>query len=146
MKKGSRNPSFPSSPAPKAPTESPEEISPEWVRERRRELRVTLEDHHLVVRLHSVAAFLELFAHNISLGGMFLASPELHPVGTVLHFRFLAEEEKEVLSGTGIVTWVREKPEGRAPRGMGIRFLELSPELKAFVERIVTLQRKEVPR
>lgn len=65
-------------------------------------------------------------------------------MGTVIRFRFEAEEEGEILEGTGIVTWVREKPEGRAPRGMGIRFLELSPELKAFVEKIVATQKKEV--
>jgi uncharacterized protein (TIGR02266 family) len=133
-----------SHPPPSNPTGSKEEVSPEWVQERRREVRVILEDHHLKVRVHSVAAFLQLFAHNISMGGMFLASPELHPVGTVIRFQFETEEEGEILEGTGIVTWVREKTEGRTPRGMGIRFLELSPPLKAFVEKIVAIQKKEV--
>lgn len=121
-----------------------EEISPHWIQERRREVRVTLEDHHLIVRVHSVAAFFEIFAHNISMGGMFLASPELHPVGTVLHFRFETEEKDAVLEGRGIVTWVREKSERGAPRGIGIRFIELSPELKSFIEQIVKVQKKEL--
>ena len=88
--------------------------------------------------------FLDQFAHNISRGGMFLASEEVFPPGTVIRFQFLLEEEGEELEGTGIVSWVREEGTRYAPRGMGIRFVELSPALKAWIRRITETQRKEV--
>jgi uncharacterized protein (TIGR02266 family) len=90
-----------------------------------------------------MADFLERYAHNISLSGMFLASEEIVPVGTVLYFQFQFEEDPP-LSGEGIVTWVRDKGAPGKPRGMGIRFLNISPSMEEWLKRIVKVQKEEI--
>ena len=79
---------------------------------------------------------------NLSRGGVFLAAQTLFPVGlrAMVHLAELpGTEENEVLETQGQVSWLAESgdPEAGLPRGMGIRFVELSPHLQERLDAIV---------
>jgi len=114
--------------------------TPTGIRERRRHVRVNLGDNTIQVRMASLADFLDLYAYNISSGGMFIASDQLLDVGAYIVFCFeLGGGER--LEGSGQVTWIRESHGVRGPRGMGVRFVELQPDTAALVKKIVDRQR-----
>ena len=83
--------------------------------------------------------FLFSYIQNISEMGIFIRSDEPLPVGTSLRMRF-GPEGSERLELEGKVTWVNPlKPHGDNPNpGMGVRFLNLTPELR---ERVVDMVR-----
>lgn len=79
---------------------------------------------------------------NLSRGGAFLAAQTLLPVGlqAALHLAGLpGTEEDEVLETMGEVSWLLESDDPRAglPRGMGIRFVGISPELQDRLDAMV---------
>jgi type IV pilus assembly protein PilZ len=83
--------------------------------------------------------FLFSYIQNISEMGIFIRSDNPLPIGTTLQLRF-APDGQEPIELTGEVTWVNPyRPFGdNLNPGMGVRFRELSPELR---ERIVSLVR-----
>jgi type IV pilus assembly protein PilZ len=83
--------------------------------------------------------FLFSYIQNISEMGIFIRSDDPFPVGTVLSLSF-APEGQEPIELSGEVTWVNPyRPFGDNPNpGMGLRFRDLTPELR---ERIVELVR-----
>lgn len=76
----------------------------------------------------------QLLSANISEGGLFLASEQLKPIGTKLHFEFRVQDGGEAITGYGIVRWVESDPEKR--RGMGIQFVEINPEGKKIISEL----------
>ena len=80
------------------------------------------------------------FTHNISEGGLFIATNHIHPLGTPLEFTFTLDDRPEPIEMRGVVRWVRE-PEAvsEMPPGIGIEFEDLTPEhlrrIQAFIER-----------
>jgi type IV pilus assembly protein PilZ len=83
--------------------------------------------------------FLFAYLKNISVMGIFIRTNEPQPVGTRLRLRFHVDDA-EPLVLDGEVTWinpVRIKGENINP-GMGVRFIELTPERR---EQVVALVR-----
>jgi len=76
----------------------------------------------------------QLLLDNISEGGLFLASEQLKPVGTKLHFEFRVQDGGETISGFGIVRWIESDPDKR--KGMGIQFVEINPEGKKIISEL----------
>jgi type IV pilus assembly protein PilZ len=83
--------------------------------------------------------FLFSYIQNISEMGIFIRSDDPFPIGTVLQLRFVPDGQ-EPLEMSGEVTWINPyRPFGdNLNPGMGVRFRELSSELR---ERIVSLVR-----
>jgi type IV pilus assembly protein PilZ len=83
--------------------------------------------------------FLFSYIQNISEMGIFIRSDTPLPVGTVLELRF-APDGQTAMQLLGEVTWINPyRPFGdNLNPGMGVRFRELSPDLR---ERIVALVR-----
>jgi type IV pilus assembly protein PilZ len=83
--------------------------------------------------------FLFSYIQNISEMGIFIRSDDPFPIGTVLQLRFVPDGQ-EPLEMSGEVTWINPyRPFGdNLNPGMGVRFRELSAELR---ERIVSLVR-----
>lgn len=107
--------------------------------EERDRLRVPCGGHAI---LQHEAGCLTASIVNLSRGGVFLAASTLFPVGIVTTV-FLADipgsTEGEVLELEGEVTWVASSgvPEAGLPRGMGLRFLNVSDGLRERLDSLV---------
>jgi len=76
---------------------------------------------------------------NLSVGGMFLITKNPLPEQTRLRLRFCLPKDKNPVNALARVLWVREAVSApHLPPGMGVQFLECSPEdrqrIRAFVE------------
>src|SRR5262245_4317444 len=95
------------------------------------------------LRYQALDQFISKFAINISRGGLFLSSRNPKPIGTRLQFEIRLADDTPVIEGSGEVRWIREydRNEPNQPHGMGIRFLEVKPESRALIERIIQHRR-----
>lgn len=92
--------------------------------------------------------FLESFSVNISAGGIFVATEAILTVGTELHFKFQLPVNEGHLSCLGRVAWVNhpdwiKKP--KLPVGMGIEFIDISPDLRRQLDLFVEHQNADTP-
>lgn len=96
-------------------------------------------DTSISVDYSSGDTFLFSYIQNISEMGIFIRSDSPMPVGTVLELRF-APDGQTAVELLGEVTWINPyRPFGdNLNPGMGVRFRDLSPELR---EKIVALVR-----
>lgn len=103
-----------------------------------RETRIPLAAH---VRLQyaSILDFHESQSVNISRSGMFVASDNPGPVGSLLDFEFCLEDGLVLLKGKGEVVRVTHAPLS----GMGVRFRELDEESRKCIARIVEINEQE---
>jgi len=77
------------------------------------------------------------YVSNVSKSGAFIRTQDPWPVGTKLNLKFtLVVEDPEILEGVGEVVRVSDKP-----RGMGVRFVELSEKSKTLIEQLLEKQR-----
>ena len=101
--------------------------------ERRTAQRVQLDAD---VSLYSSTTFWAGIAEDISEGGLFVATYQLEPIGTVMDLRFELPTGQAV-AVRGVVRWLREVMDEGTP-GMGIQFQDLSPAdadiIKSFVK------------
>lgn len=95
-------------------------------------------DASISVDYWSGETFLFSYIQNISEMGIFIASNDPLPVGTMLQLRFAPAGESP-LEMEGEVVWVNPyKISGDNPNpGMGVRFTQLTPELRERVVGIV---------
>ncbi len=93
------------------------------------------------VKCEDVDKFVELYATNISTGGIFIQSRKLYPKGTLLKFEIQLKGGQPVMRGRGVVVWKREPAlpgaKSQVP-GMGVKFLQLDPSSAQLVKRIVS--------
>lgn len=87
--------------------------------------------------------FVEQYSNDISRGGLFIKSKKPMKVGTLLKFEFQLKDESPLIHGVGRVVWRREPDQGGAA-GMGIKFIKMDPESRAFVQKIVE-ERADAP-
>src|SRR4051794_33366564 len=83
-----------------------------------------------------VDTFTERFAPNVTRGGIFLASRDPRPVGTVVRFEVSLVSGTPVLVGKGRVTWTKahDPTEPTRPYGMGVQFIELDRASRAVLD------------
>jgi uncharacterized protein (TIGR02266 family) len=75
---------------------------------------------------------------NLSLGGAFVASSEILPVGAVLELCISVPELDRCIVASGEVRWRRPSEEASdASAGMGVRFLDLGPEPREAIEALL---------
>lgn len=100
--------------------------------ERRQSPRMVVE---LDVSLHARTDFYGGFTENLSLGGTFIATHLLKPVGETLAFSLFLPQIDFTVRGTGEVRWHRSLSEvANSPPGMGIRFVTLEAGSAAAIE------------
>ena len=73
---------------------------------------------------------------NVSELGIFLLSDEPLPPGSVLELEFNAPESRHPICVTGQVRWVEEGGL-QTESGMGIQFIDLTPDLKARLRSLI---------
>ncbi len=87
----------------------------------------------------TIDEFIEQYSIDISKGGIFIKSRQPMAVGTLLKFEFQLKDNSPLIQGVGRVVWKRDadpaKPDLAA--GMGIKFIKMTPESRAVVDRIV---------
>jgi uncharacterized protein (TIGR02266 family) len=95
------------------------------------------------LRFDRFHGFVEQYSENLSLGGMFLHSDELPPLGADVTVEFRLEDGFELIRGRGRVAWVREPEDDAGPAGFGLRFLELTPGSRELIFRLVERRVRE---
>jgi uncharacterized protein (TIGR02266 family) len=88
------------------------------------------------IRYQSILDFHETQSVNISRSGMFVSSSDIQPVGTTIDFELALSDGLSLLKGKGEVVRVTSM-------GMGVRFRELDPEARRFLDRIIQVNEQE---
>ncbi len=92
----------------------------------------------VVVEFDRFSGFLAETSANLSLGGMFLTTRYLKPVGSELQFEVRLKDAAPLIRGRGVVAWTRWQDQGpRRPAGMGVRFVELDADSRELIYKIV---------
>jgi type IV pilus assembly protein PilZ len=97
-------------------------------------------DTSIAVDYASGETFLFAYLQNISEMGIFIRTDHPAVIGTRLRLRFHSDAEEHPLTLDGVVTWInplRASGDNLNP-GMGVRFMELSPDKR---EQVVSLVR-----
>lgn len=91
-----------------------------------------------------VDTLVERFSANVTRGGIFLASRDPKPVGTVIRFEVSLLGGTCVLAGEGRVTWVKpfDPTAPTRPHGMGVSFTRLDSGSREMFRRLV--ERREI--
>ncbi|HVE84102.1 MAG TPA: TIGR02266 family protein [Myxococcales bacterium] len=86
-------------------------------------------------RFNSLEDFLAEYATNLSPGGIFIATEDPSPVGTMLHLQFSLKDGSKLIEGMGRVAHVNQAGPGQ-PRGMGIEFVQFDEDSMALIRKI----------
>ena len=90
-------------------------------------VEVTLESEH---------NFFTGLTSDLSGSGLFVATPEIRPVGVRIHLRFTLSTSSEVIEAITEVRWVRMRSltGGGGEAGMGLKFMQLTPRAKQAIK------------
>lgn len=93
------------------------------------------------VDFHSEHNFFAGLSTDVSEGGLFVATHELRPVGTLLEVKLSLPGDETPIAAKVEVRWLREyNAASDAPPGMGLKFVDLEGEalvkIQAFVDRV----------
>jgi uncharacterized protein (TIGR02266 family) len=76
-------------------------------------------------------------ALNLSPGGAFIRMDEPYPSGTLVKFKIVTKDNS-IIDGVGKVAWLREKNgTDNAPSGVGIKFLKMSDQSRALLDKVL---------
>jgi uncharacterized protein (TIGR02266 family) len=78
-------------------------------------------DRRIEVEVKAGQQLFTAFTRNVSLGGMFLETPEVLPLQATVELRFKLPAQPEPVEVTAEVRW-REPGEGALLAGLGLRF------------------------
>jgi len=93
--------------------------------QKRKNLRVNTSRH---VQFASGAALQKAMMHNISGGGLYLATKDFLAIGSKVELKIEVSTSQKPLELDAVVTWVNPKGIEQLPPGMGLRFENLSRE------------------
>ncbi len=114
--------------------ESQQEIQVSSGADRRSQTRVFIDTE---VSFESDSNFYTGFTEDLSDGGLFVATYNLRPVGTVIEMSFTLADGY-VINTQGVVKWVRDLNEGSdALPGVGIEFEQLEDPDKAAIDKFI---------
>jgi uncharacterized protein (TIGR02266 family) len=101
--------------------------------DRRLEPRYTVV---VAVTFESEHNFYTGLTSDLSGGGLFIATLQIRPVGECIQLRFTLPSTKEPIDAITEVRWVRQQamPDGGGEAGMGLRFLQLTPQAKEAIK------------
>jgi type IV pilus assembly protein PilZ len=104
--------------------------------ERRKDSRADVE---VEVRYRTAQEFVAAYSRNISGGGLFVRTTQPEELNQKLLLRFTLPGVDQRFEVRGIVVWSNASPRSSFPAGMGIKFLEMTPEdtkcIAEFVQR-----------
>ena len=74
---------------------------------------------------------------NISNSGLFINTPDLIPVGSLLDMELTFEGQERTISARARVVWESAGTDGRNPRGMGLKLTSVAEHDLAFIRDFV---------
>lgn len=79
------------------------------------------------------------YVTNLSKGGVFIKTDEPLPIHSEIHLTFRLPESNVTIKATGKVVWTFDikRGTGHVVPGMGIRFIDLSPDDRRTIEQYV---------
>lgn len=94
------------------------------------------------VTLESESTFYNGFTENISAGGLFIATYDVRPIGGTLNLEFTIPGYDGPIQVQGEIRWIREYNDMTPDMipGMGVRFINLSPEAGEAIERFTAVK------
>lgn len=99
--------------------------------------RVPLE-RRITLKFQHRDGFVNEYAANVSLKGMFITAWVPEPCGSVFLFEVQVADRQRLIHGVGEVVWAREAEESpERPSGMGIRFLKLDDASRKVINGMV---------
>lgn len=99
--------------------------------------RVPLETR-VQLKFEWFGGFISEYSANISPGGIFIRTQTPEPVGRLIGFELRLGDDYELIKGNGEVVWARVIDQGPdKPAGMGIRFLEITPDGRELIYQMV---------
>jgi uncharacterized protein (TIGR02266 family) len=99
--------------------------------------RVPLE-RRITLKFQHRDGFINEYAANVSLKGMFITAWVPEPCGSVFLFEVQVADRQRLIHGVGEVVWIREAEESpERPSGMGIRFLKLDEASREVIDGMV---------
>jgi uncharacterized protein (TIGR02266 family) len=81
-------------------------------------------------------------ASNLSEGGIFLERTIPHPIGTQVMLEFKLPDQGPAIRVQAQIVNVPSSESSTGELGMGLRFIELAPEIAARIRRFVSEQKK----
>jgi len=127
---------------PPLPQRSMKPAEPAQSTSERRPVRVPLKtsiSFELEVDQQSEHNFYTGFTDNISEGGLFIATDQKIDLGVEISFQLSLPTLSAPVAQRGVVRWVRyaSEPSEGSPNGVGVQFVELTPQVKAAVEAFI---------
>ena len=99
--------------------------------------RVPLE-RRITLKFQHRDGFVNEYAANISLKGMFITAWVPEPCGSIFLFEVQVADRQRLIHGVGEVVWAREAEESPdRPSGMGVRFLKLDDASREVINGMV---------
>ncbi len=102
-----------------------------------------MSEQRLTLRFDSFRSFLDECSAQVSEEGIFLATEEIRPVGSIVAFDLGLDSDFPILRGSGEVLWVVEPNGGDSAPGMAVRFESTDDATATLVRRIVERRRAE---
>ncbi len=108
------------------------------VEHQRIQTRKSLESE-IELSLESEHNFYTGFTENISSGGLFIATRDLQPIGTVMEISFTIPGYEQKIATRAEVRWLRLEQLGQHDMmpGVGVRFLDLHPNAAAAINAFI---------
>ena len=94
-------------------------------------------DIRIELRFEKFSAFVEGYAAQLSLGGMFLETDDQRPVGSIVDFEIKLADGFRLIQGLGEVIWARRKAGPARPKGLGVRFQALDDDGRDLILKIL---------
>ena len=88
-------------------------------------------------RFETFEEFLAEYSTDISLGGMFIRTPNPHDEGSFVYLQFSLKDGSRLIEGLGKVVRVNPAGDPKTEAGMGVEFVNFDPESMALIEEIV---------
>ncbi len=89
------------------------------------------------VNIEGEGAYLYDYSRDMSEGGVFICTDDPLPVGEKIKVKFILPELLEEIEAAGEVTWVNPAGSVDPPAGMGIKFIDLSPDRQAHIQDVI---------
>jgi len=100
-------------------------------------LQATKVSGTVKMSFESESDFFRAYIGNLAKGGLFVKTGKVLPVDTLLNVEFTLPKSNHVIHTTGKVMWTRSKKKSsdKIPPGMGIQFIDISPEDEKLLKK-----------